>query len=197
MTSLISKSQVTNILKYYIENTLYKFNLDLCNIIIEYLILQCKDKTFISEWDLYTSLLQGYSGFYSRDENKLHKKRIVEQNSLYWYSYGCGWEELATDCSESEEISIHELSDTENVKFHKRYRFDCKWDSRETFEKNETKIISKLELFNNITTNQYLNKEECVFNNQYKLFQDLFKHPHIYDYNYTEDEDDADIEDNE
>ena len=165
-------------IKHCIIDNLPKLNKNICKIITKFLVFKTGNKNKICEWDLYDKVSSGYSN-----------KGLVKPKRLYYYLHSSGWEDCATDCSESDEFSVNEIDD-EKYSVRIRSDFKCNMDSRGDRKYNSISNISKLELFNMLNSNDIY-----IFQfNSTKLYREIFNNPSKYDFVNCESGDEADDE---
>jgi len=197
MQDLIEKKRLSAItldLYQQILDELPCLSWDLCGLIVQYLIWPTKkNKHFICEWDLYWKITQGFHcTLHNHDFNDMTEQQ-TKAKRLYFHSYCCAWQHCATDCSESDELSINE-ENPDQYRVRRRYRFHYEYDDRDDKSTEITEMKTKSDLFALIQppTDYY----DAHLNEYRHLYYHLFGYPHLTDHE-RDDVDSGDEADNE
>jgi len=169
------KNSTINVIKVnnLIFETINFFSLDLIKLIEEYLIYDNeyrKNRKYTCDLDFLNPFR---NGFYHSRNNYFEAERVEEvkldpkiKNHLFWHLHKSGYEEVATDCSKSNELSVNECSDVDNFSIRYRYRFSYDMDSsddrqlKKTFKINKDKFI-----YNLLTKDQNIIEEQFFEHN--------------------------------
>lgn len=145
-------------------DTLPKLSINLINIIMRNLCYKTKQNKNICEWDFYELMSEGFyytqNSYYDESKKELVKKDPKIKNHLFWHFHRCGWQEIETDHSASDEISVNECSDIEMYSVRYRTRHNCDWRNlfNERFEK--TKRVNKNKFIDDLMENRYAEFDE-------------------------------------
>lgn len=177
---------------------------DLCELIIKYLIWptiknhhtfdqyaeekhKIEEIHWICEWDFYEKISSGYVGRLQNFKRFKHLTRKQTPRQIYFYS-----RISATDCEESEELSVHELENEQDCILRKQTRFRNYSDESGNKVTSSTETISKMELFHRIQLANFAERFQEHF------FFHLFQHAPLEGcYAYHDDLDSGDEADDE
>lgn len=168
------KNSTTNVIKVnnLIFETINFFSLDLIKLIEEYLIYygEYRNRKYTCDLDFLNLMSSGFyhtSNAYFESEKEERSKLVKPDqkinNHLFWHSHKAGWEDVATDCSESNELSINECSDIDYLSIRYRNRYNCEWNSDDNRNLEKTFQTRKDKFIHDLFTDRHTIIEELFF----------------------------------